>query len=342
MSRPRIALVPLDERPACARLPRLVAAVAGVDLLVPPATAMPSLRRPGSPQLIGEWLTATAADAAVVSLETLGFGGLIASRTRPASVAAVTAAWQPLGILAARGTPVRAVTLITRTPDSSDAMEEPDYWDPHGPALHRLSAALHRACGDPARSAAPGGEPPVPPEVRADFVTRRVRNHAVNLAAMELVADGTLRSLVVGADDTAVEGLATAELHWLDGWTSWLGLRERITVRPGADEACTALVARTLLDMLGGPPPMVRVEAADPAGLERVAAYENVPVGTTAARQLEACGATPRRLAAGRAPRPTWCCWCIPRTAPATGLSPRPPAPTPPRRERSPAARQSF
>ncbi|MFE2910646.1 DUF4127 family protein [Kitasatospora indigofera] len=302
MSSPRIALVPLDERPACAELPRLVAAVAGVRILTPPPVHLPALRRAGDPRGIGAWLAGVEADAAVVSLETLGHGGLIASRTRPATVASVTAAWAPLHALAARGVPVHAVTLITRTPDSADAMEEPAYWDPHGPALHRLSARLHRAAGDPAATApdpAPDEPDPAPDEpedavpaaVRADFLTRRVRNHAVNLAALELVADGTLRSLVVGADDTAEHGLATAELHWLDRWAGWLGLRERVSVRPGADEACTVLLARTVLDLLAGPAPTVRIEAVDPAGLLRVAAYENVPVGRTAARQLEACGA---------------------------------------------------
>ncbi|GLW57475.1 DUF4127 family protein [Kitasatospora phosalacinea] len=291
MSTPRIALVPLDERPACAELPRLVAAVAGVHLLTPPADTMPRLREPGDPDALAAWLAAVEADAAVVSLETVGHGGLIASRTRPATVASVTAAWAPLHALAARGVAVHAVTLITRTPDSADAMEEPAYWDPHGPVLHRLSADLHRGADDPAAVAATLGAAEVPTAVRADFLTRRVRNHAVNLAALELVADGTLRTLVVGADDTAEHGLATAELHWLDTWTAWLGLHGRVSVRPGADEACTVLLARTLLDLLGGPAPTVRIEAADPAGLRRTAAYENVPVATTATRQLQACGA---------------------------------------------------
>lgn len=291
-ARPRIALVPLDERPACTSLPRMVAAVAGVDVLTPPPEALPDLRHSGDPAALGDWLTTAPADAAVVSLETLGHGGLIASRTRADTVASVTGAWRPLRELARRGTPVHAVTLVTRTPDSADAMEEPDYWDPHGPALHRFSAELHRAAAQPGReTAVEAAADALPADVRRDFLTRRLRNHAVNLAALELAADGTVRSLVVGADDTAPYALATAELQWLDGWTTWLGLRERVAVRPGADEACTTLVARTVLELLAAEPVTVRVESPDPAGLRRIAAYENVPVGVTAARQLQACGA---------------------------------------------------
>ncbi|MFI0899031.1 DUF4127 family protein [Streptomyces sp. NPDC020983] len=288
--RPRIALLPLDERPACTSLPRMVAAVAGVDLLLPPAGTLPCVRRPGDPEALGAWLGRQPADAAVVSLEMLGYGGLIASRTSPADAGTVAARWQPLRGLSRRGTPVHAVTLVTRTPDSADAMEEPDYWDPYGPALHRLSAALHRGL---TRDGGPRPGTDVPGEVRADFLTRRLRNHALNLAALELAADGTARSLVVGADDTAPHALATWELEHLRHWTSVAGLADRVSVRPGADEACTVLVARTVRDLLGTGPVRVAVEAADPAGLARVAAYENVPVADTAAGQLRAAGAVP-------------------------------------------------
>ncbi|MGW3864320.1 DUF4127 family protein [Streptomyces sp. NPDC005047] len=283
---PRIALIPLDERPVCAALPGMVAALAGVSVEVPPAALLPRLRTPGNPGGLGDWLTRTPYDAAVVSLETLGYGGLIASRTQAATVAGVTARWEALRTLAVTGTPVHAVTLVTRTPDSDDAMEEPVYWDPYGPALHRHSAALHRA-------AVEGAEPApaeVPEEVRADFLTRRLRNHALNLAALGLLTDGTLTSLVIGADDTAPHALATAELGWLTTWSRWLDV-PGVAVRPGADEACTTLVARTVAGILGGPEVRVAVEAVDSVGLDRIAAYENVPVGRTAAGQVAACGA---------------------------------------------------
>lgn len=278
-----IALLPLDERPVCVKLPAMVAAVARVEVRTP-SSGMPRMRTPGDPHRMAAWLAeaGTGAEAAVVSLETLGYGGLIASRTQPGDAATVASRWQCLARLAEAGVAVHAVTLVTRAPDSADATEEPDYWDPHGPALHRLSARLHR--GDEA------GIPQVPEGVRADFLARRLRNHVLNLAALELMAHGTLSSLVVGADDTAVDGLATAELEWLRRWAGWLGAGDAVAVRPGADEACTTLVAKAVGALMGGTRLRVAVEAVDPAGLERVAPYENTAVGHTAAGQVEACG----------------------------------------------------
>ncbi|MFE6919222.1 DUF4127 family protein [Streptomyces rubiginosohelvolus] len=292
----RIALLPLDERPACSRLPAQIAAVAGAGTLLPPPELMPRLREPGDADALGTWLAGAArdADAAVVSLETLGHGGLIASRTQPSPVAEVAARWQTLDRIAASGTPVHAVTLITRTPDSDDAMEEPEYWDPHGPALHHLSAELHRGEQPQTRRAEQlaAARRAVPPAVRSDFLRRRVRNHALNLTALELAASGALDSLVVGADDTAPRAVATAELQQLQLWRSRLEVEDRVSVRPGADEATATLVARTLLGLLGSGPVTVRIEAVDPNGLARTAPYENIPVGRTAAGQIMACGAT--------------------------------------------------
>ncbi|MFI7611759.1 DUF4127 family protein [Nonomuraea terrae] len=295
-----LALVPLDERPACAALPREIAAVAGARVLLPPPSALPRVRRAGDTAALADWLRSVRCDAAVVALETLGYGGLIASRTVPATVEEVAGRWSALREVRA---PVHAVTLVTRTPDSDDAMEEPGYWSAHGPALHRLSASLHRlsAGQDASRpSDVPGlpdvpgvpsaqgagipGEPEVPDDVRGDFLRRRLRNHALNLTALGLLADGTLESLVIGADDTAVWGLATAELGWLRSWASWLG-DGRVSVRPGADEAVSTLVARVLS---GGTPVGFSVEAAGP--LDRVAPYENMPVERTALGQIAACG----------------------------------------------------
>ncbi|MFF7341000.1 DUF4127 family protein [Streptomyces sp. NPDC008163] len=285
-----VALLPLDERPACAGLPAQIAAVAGVRLALPPSDLLPALRTPGDPRGLSAWLAERAGDcdAAVVSLEMLGHGGLIASRTGTASAHDVLRDWDGLAAWAGSGRPVHGVTLVTRTPDSADAMEEPDYWNPYGPALHRYSAALHRAEEQVAGPAEPSG---VPEAVRADFLGRRLRNHTLNLGALDLVARGRLNTLVVGADDTAPWGLATAELAQLRLWRDRLGLVSRVAVRPGADEAVTALIARTLRDLFGGPPVTVAVEAVDPAGLRTVAPYENMPVADTAAGQIAACGA---------------------------------------------------
>ena len=79
----RIALVPLDDRPVNTELVRDVAAIAGATVDIPPAPLLPNYRSAGDADGIGAWLldlSRGALDAAVVSLDMLGYGGLIPSR----------------------------------------------------------------------------------------------------------------------------------------------------------------------------------------------------------------------------------------------------------------------
>ncbi len=67
---PVVALLPLDERPATGRLAAMVGAVAGAQVLMPPAALLPRLRAPGEHDALAAWLVQAAqhADVAVVSL----------------------------------------------------------------------------------------------------------------------------------------------------------------------------------------------------------------------------------------------------------------------------------
>lgn len=284
MSRPPVvALLPLDDRPATGRHAAMVGAVAGARVVLPPAELLPRLRTPGDRDGLARWLLDSRADLAVVSLEMLGLGGLVPSRIGHEPAADALVRWDLLRSLTV---PVHASCVVLRTPDADDATEEPDYYAGHGRAIHAASAAL--ASGAPVPAGTDSG-------ALGDFLARRLRNHVLNLAAVGLVLDGTVRTLAVGADDTAVAAVGTAEQRWVASWRDWLGVDDRVLTYPGADEVGAVLVLRALGAHLGGPVPTVSVHAVDDSGpapsLDRVAPYENVPVRRTAVGQLRAAGA---------------------------------------------------
>lgn len=284
----RILLVPLDDRPVSVELPALVAAIGGARVDTPPAAALSSVRETGDVDALAGWLEAEAraADAAVVSLEGLGFGGLISSRIGIEPIEQVLGRWSALRRL---GIPVYASVLVPRTPDSDDAFEEPEYWAEWGTSLHALSNTLG---GD----ASGGDANAVPGEIRSDWLARRLRQHALGLVALGLTADGTIRRLAVGIDDAVPGSLSSEAQRDLDSWSNRLRLADRVTVGPGADETAAVLTARAIADDVGAAP-RVALRCADDGGLERVAPYETVPVGETAQNQLRAAGAVP--VAAG-------------------------------------------
>lgn len=290
----RLALLPLDDRPVSTSLPAEVLAVAGVEVRAPGPGLRPHLRRAPEPARLAAWLADARAetDAAVVSLDALGSGSLIASRTDDRTVGEVLRAWDAA---AAPGGAVHAAVVVPRAPDSADAMEEPGYWDPHGPALHALSAELAggAAVGAAARAVAPA----VPDDVVRDWLGRRMRRHALALAALDLLRHGRLATLVVGVDDAAPRSLSAVAQQDLQRWVDRLGLHADALVHPGADETGAVLAARALVRFADHPTPTVAVACAADGGLERPAPYETGPVALTVERQLRASGA--RVVAAG-------------------------------------------
>ncbi|WP_028281348.1 DUF4127 family protein [Arthrobacter sp. H5] len=279
----RIALVPLDERPVCTQLAAGIARIAGLECVLPPATALPQVRQPGNAQALMDWLDTQESESShlVVSLEGLGFGGLIPSRIGQESIPEVLRRWSALE---RPGASVYAFMLVPRTPDSLDAMEEPDYWNPHGPALHHLSAALCTGVGvEHAREA-------VPEDVRRDWLARRMRQHTLALAAIDLAGRKVIDRLVIGIDDAAEQSLSATDQHALEAWVARLELGDRARVQPGADEIGAVLVARTCLKILSASAPRIGVLCADPEALNRVAPYESAPVYETIRRQIESAG----------------------------------------------------
>jgi hypothetical protein len=207
----------------------------------------------------------------------LGFGGLIASRTGHEPLDEPLRRWRVLRYLTP---PVHAACVVMRTPDADDGGEEPDYYAHSGRALHAASRAMVAGTPAPAQ---------LDPAVVDDFFGRRLRNHALNLAAVDLARGGAVDTLTVTADDTARGTLASAEQDWLRSWVRWLALGDRVLTHPGADEVGAVLTVRALGSLLGAPAATVRVHSA--ASLELVPPYENQPLGASIAQQVAAAGA---------------------------------------------------
>src|SRR5665647_1573227 len=146
----RIALVPLDDRPVNTELVRDVAAIAGATVDIPPAPLLPDYRTAGDAEAIGAWLldlSRGALDAAVISLDMLGYGGLIPSRTSHDALRVVLQRIAVLESIHEERPAVRlgALNVFLRASDSNSASEEPEYWAEYGRLLHSLGAQAHRA-----------------------------------------------------------------------------------------------------------------------------------------------------------------------------------------------------
>lgn len=291
----RILMLPLDERPCNAVYPRYLAPVGGVELLMPPVDLMPSYRTPGDSDALGRWLLdhLNEVDAAVVSVDLLGYGGLIPSRIGHETVDEVSRRLEVIREAKRRrpDTPFFGFNIIMRTSNSCVNTEEPDYWTPHGASIFRISQLMDMVeRGDDEKTAELDLlKAQVPSEHLRDYLRRRERNHAVNRSVIQMVADGVFDFVFLSQDDASEYGLPAREQRTLRADIRAANVGDRVVVYPGADEVGMVLMARAACHLAGYTPRFFPRWSS--TGAERIVAlYEDRPLDQTVRGEVYCAG----------------------------------------------------
>ncbi len=291
-------VVPLDDRPVTAQLPRLLGAIAGVRVAEPPRPMLGRYLTPGDSAGIMRWLRDDAprdAHAYVVSSDMMVYGGLVASRipgvsravayTRLQDLAALRAT-RPNASFAVFGTVMRLAP--TGVPKLGAAASFPfaggDVWgaiqqyanlpDPLRTDQQRAFAAKLRAQLGPALDA---------------YLDTRARNRDVDAFALRVAAEGGFDRVVLGQDDAGPVGLHLDDLAALRAFAAaWLP-PSRASIEPGADELAMALLSAALARE-AAIVPRVRVIYSRPDGGGVNDPLEFAPIATTIADLIRTCG----------------------------------------------------
>ncbi len=284
-----LALLPLDERPANTRYPEQIAAIAGAHLHLPPQSVLPNLRQIADRPALAKWLTALGPDidGIAASVDLLGYGGLIASRISHDSVGDVLAHIEPLLHVRRDNCPVFGFNVIQRISNANDATEEPSYWANYGTRLYAHSHELDRNQAEQAIGKS------IPSAVRQDWLTRRTRNHAINIAMLYAAAQGQFDLLVIPSDDTSPIGLSAHERKHLESLCAILQLAN-VLMYPGADDLGSAMIARLINHKLRHSP-KVFVHFVDASMAANIAPYEDRPIEMALQTQIMAVGAQQTR-----------------------------------------------
>jgi hypothetical protein len=285
-------LLPLDDRPVNYHFPRLLAQAAGEEVLTPPPALLGRFLRAGNTTALAEWLLRAApeARAAIVSLDMLSYGGLVASRTPTVTLADALQRLHVLRVLKAccPGLRLYAFNVIMRlTITGADAATRAA-----GRDIFRYSVLNDQAerLGDAeaARELATVSAR-IPPTLLTAYLDARQRNHAVNRAALDLLADGVLDYLALVQEDTAPYGLHVREQAALQAQAEQQVAAEHWRLYPGTDEAAMTLLARYLLTEAGLPLP-VEIHLRDRQAAAHPALFEDLPLHTAVSRHLDAVG----------------------------------------------------
>jgi len=281
----RVAVLPMDDRPVNYDYPRYLSRAAGLEVLLPPREWLGNPWRSSRHAELADWLLRVApeADAAVVAIDTLAYGGLIPSRTSPEPAEAALARLEILRRLNAThpGKPILASSVVMRICRSDTSEEEKPYWATYGSRMFRLSSLEHKAEVGDATAAEVGARDSlraeIPDEVYLDYRRGRARNHAVNRAMLDWAAEGVFDYLLLPQDDTADYGWNVAEARSLQALIRARNLGDRAITYPGADEIGCLLLARYAC-RLAGFAPRVWPRYSGPSGPSVVTEYEDRPL----------------------------------------------------------------
>ena len=185
-----------------------------------------------------------------------------------------------------------AFRRILRIPNYNHAEEEPNYWRQYGQALYQHSERLHRE-----GTTAEDRPSNIPPDILADFLERRTKNHALNHHYLEALGNGKLHYLTYCQDDTGPYGLNVQEAQSLSAKIAEGPLGMLSHVQTGADEVAACMLARWMALQQTQPPVVYPVYSAD-AGRRLVARFDGLPIETVVEKAILACGARVARQSA--------------------------------------------
>ncbi len=213
-------------------------------------------------------------ERALVSVDMLAYGGLVASRTAGCTTEQALARLDVLQALQRSGTPVVAFAILPRLSLRTSEAQAP---------YERILANW----------AASGGESPpenVPAAIFEEYLAVRGRNVKVVADLIAQVARGDLEFLVLGQDDAAPRGPHLQEQRVLEQQIRRLGVEERVRIVSGADELAMNLVAGWLAGREGVQPELEILYSEEGAG-ERIPPLESRPLEEALQEHLALSGA---------------------------------------------------
>ena len=287
MASGKIVMLPLDERPCNFDYPGMMPKT-DYTLILPPKEIMGQKKTPGDTGKIAQWLLqhVDGADAMVLALDTLVYGGIIPSRLHHLTQDELIERADLIKELRRRNPTMKLYVfgLIMRCPSYSSNDEEPDYYEECGAELHLYGRYSHLEKLGKLTEADQADFQRVKTHVKEeylnDYLNRRKTNLAVLMHALQYAADGTVDYFIVPQDDSAVYGFTAIDQVIVREFLKSNVLHKKTAMYPSADDTGVALLAKAMAD-LHGVKPRIYIHYASMKGHLTVPQVEDRMVGET-------------------------------------------------------------
>lgn len=293
----KLVILPLDERPCNYNFPYELGKSTDCKVVRPPLEWMGHKKQPADTARLWTWteLECLRAHGAVLSLDTLLYGGIVPSRLHELDQAEIARRMDQLRHLKEQnpGLTLYAFQLIMRCPQYSSSDEEPDYYADWGREIFRKGYLEHldeEQGLDPAEQEELSSiNARLPQEVLDDYLGRRAVNREANRLALRYVEEGIIDFLVFPQDDSAPYGYTARDQRLVREAIREKNLGLRVYMYPGADEVGCTLLAR-MVNHLRSAVPSVYVRFGSVEGPHIIPAYEDRRLYETLKYQIIAAG----------------------------------------------------
>lgn len=277
----KILFIPIDNRPVCYDLPIMISKFDNNnEIIIPNINLLGDLTKTADVKSIFDWLKEIKDyDIAIVSLDTIAYGGLIPSRRSNESIENIKNRVEEFfSILKKSSAKIYALSSIMRISNNNINEEEKIYWKDYGTKIFQYS--FLKSKGEDYSQI----ENEIPNEILEDYLSTRKRNFELNKYYIELKKQGLIDTLVFSKDDCAEFGFNVEEAKILEEISKD---DKNIFVKTGADEIPVSLLCRALNSEKNT---NIAPIYTNPDSINKISKYEDVSVEKSVNSQIELCG----------------------------------------------------
>ncbi len=269
----RILFLPIDNRPVCYQLPKMIAEIHnGIQLVIPPKEYLGDLTKSADKEKLLNWFSENLTNdtnAVIISLDTIAYGGLIPSRRSTDSYDTIKKGLDKLkSILENSNAKVYAFSSIMRISNNNINIEEKEYWNLYGEKIFKYSFEKDKFGTS---------KTDVPQDVLNDYLETRDRNFKINKLYLEWQKEGLFEKLIFSKDDCTEYGLNVGEARQLEKMGGF--------TKTGADE-----IPLTLLASAVNEPLKAVIIFNEPNSRNLISNYEDISIENSVKGQLELAG----------------------------------------------------
>ena len=284
----KVLLIPLDDRPPCLQFTVKMGLIGDADVVTPPREMLGRFTVAGRPDEIIAWIrkqNLKTYDAAIVSMDMIAYGGLVASRVHDSSL---DQALKRIVIVRE----IRRLSPKLKIYGSSVIMRLAPTADGKNEAYREKLAKWAEVSPDKNEEKLTKSlESEIPAEALQNYKTARDRNLKINLGSVDLVRDGIFDYLILSQDDAKPRGVHVRDRETLIDYVNRNSLSEKVAIQPGADEVSMLLLARSLTTKYNYHPKIKAIYSSDEIA-DKFMPYEDRPLRKTVSFHIRAVGAT--------------------------------------------------